>query len=1055
VNIAFFSDIGVLGGGELWVLNMVTHLRRAGHQASVVGPHRSELFRTCIERRIDVFGVTTNGAIPFHEPLFQFLRRRRIDVLYCTVIGQFCEARTLGALVARLNEERADSKAILLLKTGLPPIGRVSPEYYGFGAGPEVRRLHVVSEENRRHFVDWVPEANGFVRVLREGVDLTRFTSASVDRRAQRAQWNIPGDTPVVACTARLTAQKGLDNLLLATSELARRKRPVQLVLAGAGPERERLASLAAHLGLEDCVHFPGHVANVPSLLGAADLFCHPSLADGLPNAVAEAMAMGLPVVASSVGGVPEIIRHEQNGLLVRAHDIHQLTHSLSRLLDDAPLARRLGAAAAESIRHEMDFSARCRAWEEAVAEDLEEYRTGATTRRAPGAPDARTYPVLFLLTHLRTGGEETETAILARYLDQSRYPMSVMTTSAVNEPSPAAQRLRALRISIDDGCHALSSDAAKVDHIVGYIRRQGIRIVVACQDTTLAYRVFEKLKPGECNLIEHAGIEAEVDRIPKTFTSCLVGVSPAIARAASRRFAEPGKTRYLPSMVDVSEYWHHERDSLRKGYGFGDDIVVTFVGRLDGRKGLNDLLDAAGVLVPELPNIRFLAIGPPDAYQPAHAQQVIQRAIDELPPHRFIFAGARDDVPSILRASDIFVLPSRGEGMSHAINEAGAAALPVVAYHDGAAADQLAHGTAGLLVRPGDVAGLVAALRTLAADGPLRHSLGTALRSRVLDEYSAQRVMPRWHLLFDELTRTLAPVPRSAAVRVVPADTHRPFPAEIQIETNTACNATCVMCPYPEVTREIEQGRMDLPLYQKILDECAAERGLTRIEPFLNNEPFTDVRMVDWIRFAKRTVPHAVVTVTTNGSLLFPRITDRLIHSGLDAIWFSFNGATRDTYEKIMGLSYDDVKANIDYLLDVRPPSLRVFTNMIDTVPMSGEIAENIRYWQSRGVQSGSSPFVNRAGNVSNFAELNYRPHAPGPARLCELLYHKMYIGWNGDALLCCMDWRRRVILGNVREQSVREIWNGEPYRRYRRLQEEGRIEELELCSTCSYIQA
>ncbi len=177
---------------------------------------------------------------------------------------------------------------------------------------------------------------------------------------------------------------------------------------------------------------------------------------------------------------------------------------------------------------------------------------------------------------------------------------------------------------------------------------------------------------------------------------------------------------------------------------------------------------------------------------------------------------------------------------------------------------------------------------------------------------------------------------------------------AEIQIETNTACNATCVMCPYPEVSKEMKPGRMDAPLYEKILGECATEPTVWRLEPFLNNEPFTDVRMVDWIAMAKARVPHAIVTVTTNGSLVTPKITDRLIHSGLDAIWFSFNGATKETYEQIMGLSFDQVKKNIDYLLDKRPASLRVYTNMIDTVPMRGEIAENVRYWQSRGVQSG-----------------------------------------------------------------------------------------------------
>jgi len=289
----------------------------------------------------------------------------------------------------------------------------------------------------------------------------------------------------------------------------------------------------------------------------------------------------------------------------------------------------------------------------------------------------------------------------------------------------------------------------------------------------------------------------------------------------------------------------------------------------------------------------------------------------------------------------------------------------------------------------------------------------------------------------------------------MLPEDREPDFPAEIQVETNTACNATCVMCPYPEVSKELPPGRMDLPLYEKILDECAKEAALWRIEPFLNNEPFTDTRMVDWIRMSKQRVPHAMVTVTTNGSLVTPKVTDALIHSGLDGIWFSFNGATKETYESIMGLSFDKVKSNIDYLLSVKPESLRVFTNMIDTVPMKGEIAENIRYWQSRGVQSGASPLVNRAGNVKNFTELNYKKQATSAVRVCELVFHKMYIGYNGDVLLCCMDWRRRVVLGNVRNQTLREVWHSARYREYRRLQTQNRSKDLELCADCSYVRS
>ena len=153
------------------------------------------------------------------------------------------------------------------------------------------------------------------------------------------------------------------------------------------------------------------------------------------------------------------------------------------------------------------------------------------------------------------------------------------------------------------------------------------------------------------------------------------------------------------------------------------------------------------------------------------------------------------------------------------------------------------------------------------------------------------------------------------------------------------------------------------------------------------------------------------------------------------------------------MGVPYDRVVANIDYLLSIRPEHLRVFTNMIETTLMAPEIEANIRRWHARGVGSGSSVLVHRGGNVENFDELNYRPKHRTPIRICDLLYHKMYILYNGDVVLCCMDWRRQVIMGNVHEQSLKEIWRGERYQHFRRFHEEGRSEELDLCRTCSYV--
>ncbi len=897
-------------------------------------------------------------------------------MVYSTIIARHCEAASLASILEQLNRDRSANPAVLLLKTGLPPARHLSPEYYGFGGPPLVRKLHVVSDEDRAQFLQWQQGAAGleqFVEVMREGVELSRFRPEAMDRAAARAAWGSSNGTLTITCASRLAPQKGQDNLLIAAGEIAAAVPDVRFVFAGEGVDRNRLERLRDHLGLQDRVTFTGNVDDIPSLLAATDIFCHPSLKDGLPNSVAEAMAMGIPVVASRVGGIPEIVEDGQTGVLVAPHDVHGIRDALLRLIKSAELRHSLGTAARERIRELLDFDVQVKAWEEAVAGELAAFRKHGAPAPPPVVKRQTAYPVLFLMNHLRTGGEETELAILARYLDRARFPMGVATGWAVNEPSPAGDALKNLRVPVDTACHALSTMAEKADYLARSIRAQQVRVLVACQDTRLAWEVMQRLEPGECKLIEHAGIRQEVHVIPKDRTEVLIGVSRAIAREAAPLFREPARARYLPSIVDLSAFNPGERESLRKAYGFGDDCIVLFVGRLDAKKGIEDLIDAAAAVLPEYPSARFLVVGPPDAYQPQHAARIMTQAAEELPPGRFIFTGARSDVPSILCAADICVLPSRGEGMSHVINEAGAAALPVIAYDDGAAGEQLEGGQSGVLVPPGDRAGLASALRLLISSPELRGRLGNKLRERVLREYTVQRVVPQWHALLEEVAANVAPAVYAPALKLLPEDKEPEFPAEIQVETNTACNATCVMCPYPEVSKELPPGRMDLALYEKILYECAKEPALWRLEPFLNNEPFTDTRMVDWIGMAKQRVPRAMVTVTTNGSLVTPKVTDRLIHSGLDAIWFSFNGATKETYESIMGLSFDTVKRNIDYLLSVKPERLRVFTNMIDTVPMRGEIAENIRYWQSRGVQSGASPLVNRAGNVKNFAELNY----------------------------------------------------------------------------------
>jgi len=240
----------------------------------------------------------------------------------------------------------------------------------------------------------------------------------------------------------------------------------------------------------------------------------------------------------------------------------------------------------------------------------------------------------------------ETELGILARYLDQRRYPMEVLALRNADETAPVVEELDLWHVPIDRVCASLPDDRDKVRYIVEKIQRDRIGIVVACHDTRIAYRVFEHLGPGDCRLIEHGGIVSDVENAPKERTARYVGVSRQIVDAAAARMDEPGHAVFIPSMVDTDLYdgpgWAAARaltarslsETFLKPYGFSADAcVVVFVGRLDARKRVEDFIQAARALEADCPDALFLIVGGTDAYHPHYEKR--------LWPRRAIWSGA------------------------------------------------------------------------------------------------------------------------------------------------------------------------------------------------------------------------------------------------------------------------------------------------------------------------------------------------------------------------------------------------------------------------------
>jgi glycosyltransferase involved in cell wall biosynthesis len=215
--------------------------------------------------------------------------------------------------------------------------------------------------------------------VIPYGVNLGFFKPDADAYARVRAELGLPADAKLVIGLGRLVAKKGFGVLLDAWPQVRAAHPDATLAIVGYGDMRAALERQAAALGLGDSVRFTGQLerARAAAYLAAADVFALPIVregVDGLPNVLLEAMGAGRAIAASNVAGVPDVVTHEQHGLIVPEGDPAALAHAIGRLLHDRALAERIGAAARQRIEHELT-------WEQTAARFERVYRTIAESR--------------------------------------------------------------------------------------------------------------------------------------------------------------------------------------------------------------------------------------------------------------------------------------------------------------------------------------------------------------------------------------------------------------------------------------------------------------------------------------------------------------------------------------------------------------------------------------------------------------------------------------------------------------------------------------------------
>jgi len=278
-------------------------------------------------------------------------------------------------------------------------------------------------------------------------------------------------------------------------------------------------------------------------------------------------------------------------------------------------------------------------------------------------------------------------------------------------------------------------------------------------------------------------------------------------------------------------------------------------------------------------------------------------------------------------------------------------------------------------------------------------------------------------------------------------------FPLIVQIQTSNKCNAACTFCPYPYTEGEKKFQIMEWVLYKRIIDECS-KQDVEQILPFFLNEPLLNKDLVKYINYAKEKNSNSLVKIFTNGSLLTKKVAKELLDSEIDEIIFSFNGSTKEEYEETMkNLDFEKTKERITNFIKLRgerkKPEIAIHMLKIGLSDISlNRIGD---YWNRLGVSVHILKYENRAGNVADYDIIS-----PGNVQKipCGRLMNQIYILVNGDVILCCADWKHEVILGNVKENTISEVWNGEKRLEYVKAHLQGGYNELKLCDVCNFNQ-
>jgi len=340
MRILFIANHLNVGGISSYLLTLAGGLKQKGHQIYLASGG-GELEDKFIQAGVTLFNVPLKTKNEISPKIFFSFRRLRIVIREFNIDLIHSHSRTTQVLGAWLG--RALGKPHIFTCHGFfkPKLSRRIFGCWG-------QKVIAISQQVKEHLLSDFKLDKNNICVIHNGIDTKNFGDFSARDRLRQG-FGIK-DAFLIGIIARLSDVKGHLYLIRAMPEVIKVFPTTKLLIIGEGKMKKLLIQEVGRLGIQDSVLFIPQVSNTKEMLAAMDIFVMPSLQEGLGLALMEAMAQGIAVVGSAVGGIKTLIQDKHNGLLAAPADAPALAQAIIRLLKDAPLRRALGARAREFI---------------------------------------------------------------------------------------------------------------------------------------------------------------------------------------------------------------------------------------------------------------------------------------------------------------------------------------------------------------------------------------------------------------------------------------------------------------------------------------------------------------------------------------------------------------------------------------------------------------------------------------------------------------------------------------------------------------------------------